>query len=101
MAVESTDIIRYAKKALIDELYSSAIYYKLAKMYGGTSLSKKLLTMSKMEENHAKLWLNFLKEKNVVVRSVKISKFKVNFLALIFRILRLRLTLRLLELGEL
>jgi len=53
------NVIEYAKKALIDELYTSAIYSKLAKIYGKTPLSKKLLEMSEMESRHAEIWLDF------------------------------------------
>lgn len=69
-------------------------------MYKESSLSKKLLTMSEMEKKHAGVWLNFLKKRSVDIRSLKINKLKVDFLALIFRVLGLGLTLRLLELGE-
>jgi len=93
-------VISYAKEALLDELYATAIYSKLAEHYEGRDLSRKFRELAEMEKNHAKFWSEFLGRREVSVEGVKVSRLKVSFWVLLFRILGLGLTFKILESSE-
>ncbi len=54
------DVIDKAKKALLDELYASAIYKKLAMQHRKGELFKKFKTLADVERKHARFWMEFL-----------------------------------------
>ena len=56
--------------------------------------------MAKMEEFHAKFWINFLKKRGVYGKNTKVNKFKIFLMTSLFKMLGIALTIRLLELGE-
>ena len=93
-------VISYAKEALLDELYATAIYSKLAEHYEGRDLSRKFRELAEMEKNHAKFWSEFLGRREVSTKGVKVSRLKVSFWVLLFRILGLGLTFKILESSE-
>ena len=93
-------IIELAKLALADELFSSAIYRRLAKLYSGKSIRSKLIEMAEMETSHANFWHDFLERRGRDPSSIKASKFKLALYAFTLRLLGLGLTLRLLEASE-
>ncbi|MCD6563625.1 MAG: VIT1/CCC1 transporter family protein [Thermoproteales archaeon] len=99
--MKNEDVIRKAQKALKDELFASKIYARLSKTYKDERIQKKLLMFSKMESNHLSFWINFLRKRGYdTVNILKGSKIKIYFYSLLFRILGLGLTLRMLESGE-
>lgn len=61
--VTENEIVKYARRALIDELYSEAIYRKLAKLYKNDKVSEKLIRSAEIEGRHAKFWIKFLERK--------------------------------------
>lgn len=93
-------ILKYAKEALIDELYSTEIYKKLAKLYRDEKISRKLLENANMENRHSKFWLKFLQKRNANVKNLTVNKLKVNLYTILFKLLGMGLTLRMLEAGE-
>ncbi len=94
------NIVEIAKKALRDELESSIIYGKLATRYRGKSLGDKLKKIARMEGKHAYFWAEFLRKRGVDPSSIKPSRARILFYTLIFRLIGLGLTLKLLEAGE-
>ena len=93
-------IIDFAKTALMDELYTSAIYNRLSKLYGAKPLSKKLLELAEMESEHANFWINFLNRRDIDASDFIISSYRVSFLTFVYRLLGIGLTLKILEIGE-
>lgn len=93
-------IIDFAKTALMDELYTSAIYHSLSNLYGDAPISEELLELSEMESEHANFWINFLKRRDIETSNFIISNYRVSFLTYIYRLLGVGLTLKILEIGE-
>ncbi len=93
------DVVGYAKAFLEDEVYSAKIYRLLANMYRDAPIRDRLIQMAEMEERHAEFWRAFLKERGVEPRIGRVG-LKARLSALLFRLLGLGLTLKLLERGE-
>ena len=93
-------IIDFAKTALMDELYTSAIYHSLSNLYGDAPISEELLELSEMESEHANFWINFLKRRDIETSNFIINNYRVSFLTYIYRLLGVGLTLKILEIGE-
>lgn len=64
------EVISYAKRMLLDELYSASIYRKLASMYKRKSIIDKLLHMVQMEAKHARFWMEFLSRRGIDVSGI-------------------------------
>ena len=98
--ISDFDIIKNAKTGLKKELTVALIYVKLAEKYSKNDIAKKLMDFSEVEKGHAAFWRSFLIERNINPGIVKASQFQVSFLAFIYGLLGLGLTLKLLESGE-
>ncbi|RLE42439.1 rubrerythrin family protein, partial [Candidatus Woesearchaeota archaeon] len=96
----STEIIKLAKDALLDELTSAQIYRKIAKLQRQKEIKQKLETIAKIEEEHAEYWKRFLEKRGQKTEDIKPSNLKTIPYTLLLRILGLGLTLKLLEIGE-
>jgi len=94
------EVISYAKRMLLDELYSASIYRKLASMYKRKSIVDKLFHMAQMEARHARFWMEFLSRRGIDVSGIKISKLGITLRTMLYRLIGLGLTLKLLELEE-
>ena len=70
-------IVDFAKKSLTDEIYTSAIYHSLSKMYGDAPLAKELSGLSEMEREHSEFWMNFLRVRGVDASGFSINRIKV------------------------
>lgn len=92
--------VSFAEKALTDELYTSAIYDKLAAYYKDQVLRKKLKELARVEGDHAEFWKSFLKKRAVDTGGLVVSRLKILFLAFVYRLLGVGLSLKLLERGE-
>ncbi len=93
-------IIELAKKALVDEMRAFVIYQKLARLYGSETVRTKLMKIAEMEGEHVSFWREFLKKRGCDASSIAISKAKIAVFTLVFRLIGLGLTLRLLEMDE-
>lgn len=98
--VDSKGLIKYAIESYLDELLASEIYKKLAEHSKDESLNNKLIKASEMERRHSEFWKKFLERRGVNTEDYKINPLKVKFSLLLYRILGLGLTLRILERGE-
>ena len=94
------DLIRYGIDSLLDELYSAAIYENLSRMYRGRSVSEKLKRIAEMERQHAEFWRSFLEKRGVDTSRFKVNRVKLFLYIILYRLLGLGLTLKILELGE-
>ncbi len=94
------EIVDFAKKSLVDEIYTSAIYHSLSKLYGDTPLSKELSGLSEMEGEHSRFWMDFLEVRGVEASGYSINRVKVSILTVLYRLLGIGLTLKILEMGE-
>ena len=94
------NITDFARKALVDEIYTSSIYHNLSRLYGDTTLSKELVDLSEMESEHSRFWKSFLEERGVNTSDVSVNKVKVSLLTHLYRLLSIGLTLKILEIGE-
>ncbi len=94
------EVVKYARKSLLDELYSKEIYSKMGELHKGKSPSKKLIKISRMEEGHARFWRKFLEKRGVATENLKVNKFKLFLQVLLLRLLGISLSLRILELSE-
>lgn len=95
----SSAVVEMAKKALANEMFSSALYSRLAALYGG-SISSKLAEIAEMERKHTGFWAEFLRKRGCGMVSVKADGLKLALYVLMFRVMGLGFTLRILELGE-
>ena len=94
------DIIDFAEKSLVDEIYTSSIYDSLSRLYGDTPLSKELRELSQMEGEHSKFWMGFLQARGVDTSGLAASRTRVSLLTMLYRLLGIGLTLKILEIGE-
>ena len=94
------ETVEIAKKALIDELTASKIYFKLSGKVKDPRLSRKLIKIAKMEEEHAKFWIEFLRKRKIDIRGLKENKVKMLIMTSLFRLIGLALTIKLLEIDE-
>lgn len=92
--------VDFAKKALLNELETSAIYDRLAKSYYNEDLSRRLGVLSETEAEHARFWLKFLEERGVNTRILRASPLKIVVYAFVSRLLGVGLGLKFLERGE-
>ncbi len=97
--MSADSIIDMAKTALSDEALSSAIYRRLARIYGDESVRSKIAEIAEMEGRHAEFWMNFLRKRNSE-SSTKAGRLNVALHLTTMRLLGLSLTLILLEKGE-
>ncbi len=95
----SSRLARIGVEALHDELFASRIYLELSRMYG-EELSNKLRRLSEIEKSHAEFWRRVLRKRGVEVDSVGVSRAKILVYKVLFRLIGLGLTLRLLEMDE-
>ena len=96
----STTIIEYAKKSLLDELHAAAVYSRLERLFKDKQVKEKLRKMAQMEARHAEFWLSFLKKRGIDISNVKVSKLKLSLELVLYRILGIALSLKLMEAGE-
>ena len=73
------EIVKLAREALVDELFASVIYSRLAGLYAGESVKSKLIKISKMEGEHVSFWQEFLKRRGFDISNVKVSAIYDNF----------------------
>ncbi|UCH56671.1 MAG: VIT1/CCC1 transporter family protein [Candidatus Bathyarchaeota archaeon] len=94
------EIVDFAKKSLADEIHTSAIYQSLSKLYGEAPLSKELSGLSEMECEHSRFWMDFLEVRGVDASGYSVNRIKVYLLTVLYRLLGIGLTLKILEMGE-
>jgi len=94
------EIIEIAKITYLEEQKVAIIYSKLGNRYKNTEISEKLQEITKTEETHAKFWKEFLEKRNVNTEQIKPKKFLINILTILYGILGIALTLKILESGE-
>ena len=94
------EVVKLAREALADELFASVIYSRLAGLYAGESVKSKLIKISKMEGEHVSFWQEFLKGRGFDISNVKVNRLKLALYTIVFRLIGLGLTLRILEMGE-
>lgn len=99
MEADNRVVVGYAETFLNDEVYSAMIYRLLGDMYRDKPIRNRLIRMAEMEERHAEFWRAFLKERGVEPRVGRVG-LKARLSALLFRLIGLGLTLKLLERGE-
>ncbi len=98
--ISEKEVIEYAKKSLVDELYSATIYIKLTKLFRRRETIERFKKMAEMEAKHAEFWIEFLKRRNIDVEGIKVNNVTVLLKTLLYRILGEALTLKLMEIGE-
>ena len=79
------------------ELEVTAIYENLSRKCQGTEEAKLFSHFALEEEGHARFWRKFLKRRNIDPETVTTSRVKVSILTLIFGLLGMALTLKILE----
>ena len=94
------EIIEIAKITYLEEQKVAIIYSKLGNRYKNTEISEKLQEIAKTEETHAKFWKEFLEKRNVNTEQIKPKMFIINILTILYGILGIALTLKILESGE-
>jgi len=94
------EIIEIAKITYLEEQKVAIIYSKLGNRYKNTEISEKLQEITKTEETHAKFWKEFLEKRNVNTEQIKPKMFIINILTILYGILGIALTLKILESGE-
>ena len=94
------EIIEIAKITYLEEQKVAIIYSKLGNRYKNTEISEKLREITKTEETHAKFWKEFLEKRNVNTEQIKPKKYIINILTILYGILGIALTLKILESGE-
>ena len=94
------EIIEIAKITYQEEQKVAIIYSKLGNRYKNTEISEKLQEITKTEETHAKFWKEFLEKRNVNTEQIKPKMFIINILTILYGILGIALTLKILESGE-
>lgn len=93
------ELIRLASKALADEAYSAEVYELLSRLFSGEPIRSRLSQLSRIERSHAEFWRAFIGRRG---GSPDVGAGRVRALlnALVFRLIGLGLTLRILEMGE-
>ena len=91
------EIIEIAKITYIEEQKVATIYKKLGNRYKDPEISEKLQEISKAEETHTKFWKEFLEKRNENTEQIKPKKYIINILTIIYGILGIGLTLKILE----
>ncbi|MFA9496337.1 MAG: VIT1/CCC1 transporter family protein [Candidatus Bathyarchaeota archaeon] len=94
------EIIEIAKITYIEEQKVATIYKKLGNRYKDPEISEKLQEISKAEETHTKFWKEFLEKRNENTEQIKPKKYIINILTIIYGILGIGLTLKILESEE-
>ena len=94
------EIIEIAKITYLEEQKVAIIYSKLGNRYKNTEISEKLREITKTEETHTKFWKEFLEKRNINTEQIKPKKFIINILTILYGILGIALTLKILESGE-
>ena len=94
------EIIEIAKITYLEEQKVAIIYSQLGNRYKNTEISEKLHEITKTEETHAKFWKEFLEKRNVNTEQIKPKKYIINILTILYGILGIALTLKILESGE-
>ena len=94
------EIIEIAKITYIEEQKVATIYKKLGNRYKDPEISEKLQEISKAEETHTKFWKEFLEKRNENTEQIKPKKYIINILTMIYGILGIGLTLKILESEE-
>lgn len=94
------EIIEIAKITYLEEQKVATIYSKLGNRYKNTEISEKLREITKTEETHTKFWKEFLEKRTVDTEQIKPNMFHINLLTIIYGILGIGLTLKILESEE-
>ena len=94
------EIIEIAKITYLEEQKVATIYSKLGNRYKNTEISEKLREITKTEETHTKFWKEFLEKRSVDTEKIKPNMFHINLLTIIYGILGIGLTLKILESEE-
>ena len=94
------EIIEIAKITYLEEQKVAIIYSKLGNRYKNTEISEKLREITKTEETHTKFWKEFLEKRTVDTEQIKPNMFHINLLTIIYGILGIGLTLKILESEE-
>lgn len=97
---KNMDVITYARKSLLDEVYSAEIYKRLAELHKNEKSSGKLRKISEMEYEHAEFWRRFLEKRGIKVEKFRINRLKLMLIIILFRILGIGFSIRILESGE-
>ncbi len=102
MGARSTELIESALRALEDERLAYEIYSNLARLVRDEGLSKKLLQLAGMEKKHIAFWEEFLRSRGEEVKPPGGLgfKLKLKMYLLLFRMLGVPLTFKLLETDE-
>ncbi len=87
-------------ESLRDELESAIIYGKLSEKYKDKEVGVKLRKIAMMEGKHAAFWSSFLKKRGVDPSTIKPNRVRILFYTILFHLLGLGLTLKILENGE-
>ncbi len=96
----SSTIIEYAGKAYRDEVYSEIVYSRLARIFHGKPIARKLKAIAEMEARHASFWREFLRRRGVDVGAIRVSKLRIWLFSLLARLLGLGITIKILEMSE-
>lgn len=97
----SDPLISIAKKSFKEEVEAMLSYSFLARKYRGTSIGEKFSRIAEMERRHVLFWSRFLSKRDINPSNVKPRMFRVKLYILLFHILGLGLTIKLLESSEL
>ncbi len=95
-----TSAIEIAIESLREELESAIIYGKLSDKYKDKEIGVKLRKIARMEGRHAVFWSSFLRRRGIDPSTIKPRKARILLYSILFHLLGLGLTLKILENGE-
>ncbi len=98
---ELPDLIEHAKKAFVNEQYTSRIYTRLADLYrrSDSRLATQLTSLAQEETTHADFWRTFLTRRGVF-QSIDRPPYRTTAVTYVYKLLGIGLTLKILEIGE-
>lgn len=94
-------VIEYAKRALVNEQYTSRIYARLADLYqrSDSQLATRLTALAREEAMHAEFWRAVL-TRHGVSQSIDLPRYRTTVVTFMYKLLGMGLTLKILEIGE-
>jgi len=94
-------VIEYAKRALVNEQYTSRIYARLADLYqrSDSQLATRLTALAREEAMHAEFWRAVL-TRHGVSQSIDLPRYHTTVVTFMYKLLGMGLTLKILEIGE-
>jgi len=98
--MHSNSLVELVKEALLDEVFSSVVYSRLANLHRKEPLKSKLSKIADVERRRAKFWSEFLRRRGYKEVFVKVNELKLFLYLAAFRVIGLGLTLRVLEMSE-